>query len=344
MLYSISYHSDSDFFFKQVVFLLLGAGILFVISLFHVEILKQHSLIIVAGYVGVLVLLAALLFLVNPTRGIVGWFQLGPVSFQPVELAKLVLILMLAKYFSVRHIELYRARHVLISGSYALIPFLLVLQQPDLGSAFILFAIWLGMVVVSGIQFRHLLLVVLGTLLMAVLAWNVALVPYQKDRILTYINPQSDPLGQGYSRIQSLIAIGSGSWLGSGIGRGLQTEYGFLPVPHTDFIFAALVESLGFLGGCIILLLYGILFWRLLRFALSRGSPGYMRPISNFARLTVVGIAIWIFSQVFVNIGMNIGLLPVTGLTLPFISYGGSSLVSLCIAVGKYQSFFTRSH
>ena len=344
MLFSISYNNDSDFFFKQQVFLLLGLGLMFVVSLFHIEILKQHSLIIVAAYVVAVGLLAFLLFTGSTTRGIVGWFQLGPVAFQPVEFAKIALILVLAKYFSMRHSKLYRARHVLISGLYAAIPLALVMQQPDFGSGFILFVIWFGMVVVSGIKFRHLVIVLLGTAVMGLLAWNFALVPYQKDRLLTYINPQSDPLGQGYSRIQSLIAIGSGGMLGNGIGRGLQTQYGFLPVPHTDFIFAALIEALGFVGGFVILLLYAIIFWRLFAFALTRGSPGHMRPVSNFARLTVVGIILWIFAQVLVNIGMNIGLVPVTGLTLPFISYGGSSLISLFIVIGVYQSFYARSH
>jgi rod shape determining protein RodA len=239
---------------------------------------------------------------------------------------KLILILVLAKYFSRRHVEIANVKHIVISGVYALIPFLLVLLQPDFGSAIILFAIWFGMTIVSGISKKHLFLVLGGGALAFILLWSFVFAPYQKARIMTFLNPLTDIRGAGYNAYQSTIAVGSGEVFGKGIGYGTQSRLKFLPEYQTDFIFASFAEEWGFIGVILLLLCFGVVIWRVLVVAMTGAT--------NFETLYALGLAIFFMTQFIIHVGMNIGLLPVTGQTLPFVSYGGSHLVTEFAGLG----------
>jgi rod shape determining protein RodA len=233
---------------------------------------------------------------------------------------------MLAKYFSRRHIEIDNFKHIFISGIYAFIPLILVLLQPDFGGAIIIFFIWFGMILISGISKRNLLTVVGLGAIAFVLLWSFVFHPYQKARIVNFINPLSNIHGSGYNVYQSTIAVGSGKILGKGVGFGTQSRLKFLPEYQNDFIFAAFAEEWGFVGVIILFLLFGLIIWRILHIALL-GS-------TNFEILYGVGFAIYLMSHLVINIGMNIGIMPVTGITLPFMSYGGSHLLTEFIGLG----------
>lgn len=260
------------------------------------------------------------------TLGAQSRFDFGFFSLQPSDPAKLVLIVVLAKYFAKRHELIGDFRHIIVSGLYALMIFGLVFIQPDFGSAIILFFVWLGMVLVSGIKFRHLATVFLLGAIAFGLMWQFAFQSYQKERILTFLDPLSDIQGAGYNAYQSTVAIGSGELFGKGIGYGTQSKLLFLPEYETDFIFAAFAEEWGLIGVLFLFILFGVVVWRLLQHAINGAT--------NFERLFASGVCILFVAHFFVHIGMNIGLLPVTGTTIPFLSYGGSHLLTEFIAVG----------
>jgi rod shape determining protein RodA len=223
-------------------------------------------------------------------------------------------------------VEIADFRHILISGLYAMVPFALILLQPDFGSAIIIFLIWAGMTAVSGISKKHLLIVFAAGVIAFAVLWFGIFKPYQKARIVNFIHPVSDIHGTGYNAFQSMIATGSGRILGKGVGYGTQSRLQFLPEYQTDFIFSAFAEEWGFVGAIILFLLYGLLIWRIL--------AGALLASTNFEMLVGIGIAIFFMSHIAVNIGMNIGLLPVTGITLPLMSYGGSHLLTEFMALG----------
>lgn len=281
-------------------------------------------------YLGIIVLLILVLFLGDTVKGAQSRFNFGFFSFQPSDPAKLVLIALMAKYFSKRHELIADWRTVLISGAYAFLLFALVFIQPDFGSAMILFFIWFGMVLVSGISLKHLLVVgALGVLAFSLL-WNFGFAPYQKQRILTFLHPLADIQNTGYNAYQSTIAVGSGELFGKGVGYGTQSKLQFLPEYQTDFIFAAFAEEWGLIGVVLVFSLFGLIIYRLLYFAIHGAS--------NFERLFASGVAILFISHFFVHIGMNIGLLPVTGTTVPFLSYGGSHLITEYIGIGMVMA------
>ena len=271
-------------------------------------------------------LLVLVLFIGEVTLGAQSRFNFGFFSLQPSDPAKLVLIAVLAKYFSKRHEHIGDFKHIIISGLYTLVFFGLVLIQPDFGSAIILFFIWFGMVLVSGIKPRHLLIVfTLGAIAFGGM-WQFVFLDYQKDRIMTFLNPLADIQGTGYNAYQSTIAVGSGQLLGKGIGYGTQSKLQFLPEYETDFIFAAFAEEWGLVGVIMLFSLFGVVMWRLLLHA--------VRAATNFERLFATGVSILILSHFFVHIGMNIGVLPVTGTTVPFLSYGGTHLMTEFLGLG----------
>ena len=307
---------------------------MFSLSFFDYRIFKNYSSVLLILYLLSLLSLFFVLFS-QEIRGATSWFRLGSLSFEPIEFIKIVIILLLAKYFSFRHIEMYRIRHLIVSGIYIGLPVSIIILQPDFGSILVLFSIWLGLVVVAGIKLRHLFILFLIMALLFAGGWFGFLKDYQKQRILTFFNPQEDPSGRGYHISQSLIAIGSGGWFGQGLAASSQAGLKFLPEQHTDFIFATLAEQRGLVGVLFLLALFTLLFWRLIRIALF--------SLNNFSRLFASGLAIMIFSQLVINIGMNMALLPITGLTLPLISYGGSSLISMFLGLGILQSIKARS-
>ena len=329
-LFSLSGVSLYPFFGKQILWALIGIVLLVVLSFFDFRILKMHSFTVFLFYLLTVFLLLLVLLLRLKIRGIEAWLSIGGFFFQPVELAKLSLIVLLAKFFSKRHIEIYRLRHLIVSALYMALPVFLVLLQPDLGSAIVLIFIWFVIIVFSGMKPKHLLLfAVLGILIISIV-WSFGLHPYQKARIIAFFNPYEDPKGAGYQMIQSMIAVGSGQIWGKGLGYGSQSHLNFLPEPETDFIFAAYAEEWGFVGTIMLLALFLIILWRIIRIG--------MMASDNFSRLYSFGFAALIFVQSFIHIGMNMGVLPITGITLPFVSYGGSSLVTLLIGVAILQN------
>ncbi len=329
-LFSLQGISSFPFFTRQSIWAMIGLAALVGASLVDFRLFRTQSGAVLLFYFAAVILLLIVLVGNFTVRGVSAWLKFGSVFLQPVEPAKLALIILFAKFFSKRHIEIYRVRHLAISGFYLALPMLLVLLQPDLGSAIVLAAIWVSIIVFSGMKLRHFLFLMLIIVLLVVFSWGFLLEPYQKARITAYINPYSDPQGAGYQMLQSMIAVGSGRIWGKGLGYGSQTHLHFLPEAETDFIFAAYAEEWGFMGTVVMLSLFLILIWRIVLIG--------MRASDNFSRLYTLGFATLIFFQAFIHIGMNMGVLPITGLPLPFVSYGGSSLVTLLIGVGILQN------
>jgi rod shape determining protein RodA len=332
-IYSTSFYHEKSYFYKQAVFIVVGFFLMLLFAFIDYRIFRNHPTLLLILYFISAFLLVVVLFL-GKSRGAASWFNLGFFNVEPVEIAKLVMILILAQYFSIRHIELYRLKHIIISGAYTALVVGLVFLQPDLGSAMVLIFLWLGVMIIAGIKLKQLLFLLLIGIILFGVAWLGVLKPYQKDRITSFINPYLDPQGTGYHRIQSMIAIGSGQFWGRGLGHGPQSQLNFLPEQHTDFIFASIGEEWGFAGLIIVFILYFLLFSRIIKIAI--------RAENNFARLFCVGGAIVFLFQVFVNIGMNIGLLPITGIPLSFVSYGGSNLLINFIILGIVQSIAVR--
>ncbi len=312
-------------FLRQIIWLVISVSVMIGASLIDWRFLRRSSTIIVLFAVSVSSLL--LLFILGAVfKGAQSWFNFGALAFQPVDFAKLVLVILLAKYFSRRHIEIANVRHILTSGLYAFMLFILVFLQPDFGSAIIIFLIWLFVVLVSGISKKHLAVVFLTGLISFGGLWFFVFKDYQKTRIVSFIHPLTDLTGAGYNAYQSTIAVGSGQIIGKGVGLGSQSKLKFLPEYETDFIFAAFSEEWGFVGVVIIFGLYGVVFWRIISIA-KRGA-------TNFETLYGLGLfSIFLFHFI-IHVGMNIGLLPVTGITMPFMSYGGSHMLAEFLGLG----------
>ncbi len=320
-----SFTGTSHFFDRQLIWLAVSIIVFFLSSSMDWGFLK-NTRVVVTLFVASVGMLSLLFILGTVSKGAQSWFNFGAFSFQPTDPIKLVIILILAKYFSRRHIEIANIRHILVSGFYVFVIFALVFIQPDFGSAIIIFFLWLGMVLVSGISKKHLLAVFLiGALVFGGL-WLFVFRPYQKARILNFIHPLTDIHGSGYNAYQSTIAVGSGQIWGKGIGYGTQSKLQFLPEYQTDFIFAAFAEEWGFVGVLLLFTLYGIIFWRMLKISFRGGS--------NFEILFGTGLTILFLVHTIIHVGMNMGLLPVTGNTLPFMSYGGSHLLTEFLGLG----------
>jgi len=328
---SVSGEGES-IFLKQLYFLGIGLCLLLFFSLSDYHLFSSYS--------GVLYLLGNLfLFLVlifgQKIRGTTGWFDLGFFNFQPAELMKIFLIVALANFFSQKgRAEGINLRIILISFGYLCLPLFLVLAQPDFGSAIALGAIWLGMVFLAGASWKNLGFLFFVGLILALVSWGWFLKDYQKNRVENFFYPERDALGSGYNVIQSAVAIGSGGIRGKGVGKGSQSNLNFLPEKHTDFIFAVVAESGGLLASTFLFVLFWLLFWRLKKILTRAPDP--------FGFLLVGGIGAMFFFQIFINLGMNLGMVPVAGLSLPFLSYGGSFLVSVLICLGIVQSVWRR--
>jgi len=319
-------------FKKQIIFIIIGIGLLFLLAGFDYHSLRSYSKYF---YVSGFILLAGVLFFGQTIRGTKGWYDLAGFNLQPVELIKFVLILFLAKYFSAVSPKTDGLKHLLISGGATLLMIVLVLAQPDFGSAMLLFLAWLAMILIVGFNRKYLLAVGLMLILVFGLCWQFVLRDYQKERIITFLNPSSSPLAQGYNVTQAIIAVGSGGLTGRGIGFGSQSQLKFLPEAQTDFIFAVVAEELGFSGVLLILLFFAIFFYRCLY---------HLKRVNNdFGVFFILGAVSLIFIEMFINIGMNLGLVPVIGISLPFLSYGGSGLISSLMLVGVIESIIIRS-
>ncbi len=316
---------ENGYFERQIVWIALALLGLLLALVPDYRFLRGSGFAL-GSYLAVVAALVLVLVIGSITLGAQSRFDLGWFSIQPADPAKLVLVIVLAKYFAKRHELIGDFTHIFVSGVYAGVLCGLILIQPDFGSALIVFSLWLGLVVVAGIKLRHLLTVFgLGAFLF-VLLWQFSLYDYQKQRIMTFLDPLSDIQGAGYNAYQSTVAVGSGELVGKGIGYGTQSKLLFLPEFQTDFIFAAYAEEWGFVGVVVLFALFALVIWRLVSYAVQSAT--------NFERLFTIGVAFLIMSHFFVHIGMNVGLLPVTGLTIPFLSYGGSHLLTTYVALG----------
>jgi rod shape determining protein RodA len=285
-------------------------------------------------YLFAIALLVVVTVIGKSSGGSQRWIDLGFFDLQPSELAKLLVPIAMARYLADHEDTLDHFRHLLVTLVQVAIPLVIIARQPDLGTALTLGAIWLGMVLLAGARWRHLLVTVVMTVAGFPLVWSRLLTDYQRERLLIFLNPQRDPLGAGYNIIQSRISVGAGGLFGRGLNSGTQSQLNFLRIQHTDYIFSVLGEELGFVGGVILIVLYLVLIMQILTIASTARD--------TFGRLLAGGMAAMLLFQVFVNIGMNIGVSPVTGIPLPFISYGRSSLMTLLICVGILQSIAWR--
>mgnify|MGYP003393915346 CR=1 FL=1 len=303
---------------RQLLWLLIAAVIYLALSTFDMRFIRGVSVVMVL-YSVAFALLALLLLVAHPVMGARAWFSFGAISFQPADFAKLALIALLAKYLSRRHVEIGDFRHILVSGAYALTLTMLILVEPDMGNAIIFGTLWLGMMLVSGISKKHLALLGFTALIISSFLWFEGLKPYQRTRIISFVNPAADVHGSGYNAYQAKIAVGSGELFGKGIGYGTQSKLRFLPEYQTDFIFAAYAEEWGFVGVALLLTLYALLFARLGQIARAAAT--------NFDAFFTLGVLILFSAHVAIHVGISLGLLPVTGQTVPFMSSGGSHLV-----------------
>lgn len=325
-----SFVGESNYFFeKQIIWIGISFAMFFGLSMIDTRFLRRTG-VIMTLYGLLFAILLSLLIMGAATKGAQSWVHFSGFSLQPSDPAKIIIILLLAKYFSRRHEEIANIRHIIVSGIYTFVIFALVFLQPDFGSAIIIFFVWLGMIMVSGISKKHLAVVFLMGALAFGGLWTFVFEDYQKQRIMTFINPLTDIQGAGYNAYQSTVAVGSGQVFGKGIGYGTQSRLNFLPEYETDFVFAAFAEEWGFMGVLIIFTLFSIVMWRILVNA-TYGA-------SNFETLFALGLAILFMAHFVVHIGMNIGLLPVTGTTVPFLSYGGSHLLTEFVGLGILMS------
>ncbi len=322
--------TNPEAFGRQILFALTGLSIYIGISLLDYRLLKHAS---IGFYLGLLGLLGLVFVSGVVTRGTVRWLEFGVGQFQPSEFSKIAVILVLAFLLKQNVGSRLPFRAFLISLVLTAVPVVLVYFQPDLGTAIILLVIWLGIIVAAGIKPLYLFLMAflgLGTL---VPLWSV-LKDYQQKRIISFLNPALDPLGSGYNVLQAQIAVGSGQFWGRGFGRGTQSHLQFLPEHYTDFIFAALSEEWGLIGSVALLLFFAVLLCRVL--VVARAAR------DDFGTLIAVGVFSFLLPQIFINIGMNLGVMPITGIPLPLVSYGGSSLWVTMMALGLVQSVAIR--
>ncbi len=313
---------SADVFWQQLLFICIAVVLLLLFSKIDPAVLWWFAPF---GYVIGCIFLA-LSYLGPSIRGATRWIMIGGAQLQPSELAK-PLFLLAFSYFMNKYPPR-NLKHFPLHVGLFLIPFLLVYRQPDLGSSIIYGIFWLAMMLAGGLSVGVVVAALVSGVVALPFLWSV-LLPYQKNRIFTFLDPAHDPGGAGYNALQAMIAVGSGQWIGRGLGRGTQSHLRFLPEHHTDFIFATLIEELGFLGGLLLLVLYVLLLIRIIQPLLKPHTdhPGFF----TFS----LGLFAMLLAQVFINSAMNMGIIPITGITLPFVSYGGSSILSwaLCFAL-----------
>ena len=326
--------SGEDLATKQLIWLIPAVFLLTGLPFLNIKALLSYRWIFSSFYFLILILLIITYFIAPTIGGAKSWITLGSFQIQPSEFMKAALIILLSSFFAVKHVAIGRLRIILSSLIYALIPFILILLQPDLGTALVIFGIWFGFLLVSGIKRRHLLIALLILVVVGFVGWNFVLEKYQKARIAALFSPETDPLGINYSTIQSKIAIGSGGIWGKGFGQGTQAHLGFLPAAHTDFIFSAFVEEWGLVGGILLLFAFGYLVYRTLVLGMESGN--------NFGRFLSLGTALMLLIHFVINIGSATGMLPVIGVGLPLVSYGGSNLLTTALLLGIIQGVSDR--
>ena len=316
----------------QIIAALLGFALFFILAAIDYRLFESIAWLI---YLLAIFILVLVLWQGQTIRGSTSWLKLFGLQFQPSELAKIFLLIVLAKFFARFRQKIKQSwRYLILSLLITILPTVLVVLESDLGSALIFLGLWLFMAIFSEVPKKKIAAILFLALISFSLAWSFLFKPYQKERLAVFLSPNFDPQGAGYNLVQSLIAVGSGRLLGRGLGHGPQSQLNFLPEQHTDFIFAVLAEELGFVGGVSLLIIFAVLFWRL--FKIARLAPNY------FGELLAFGLAWLLFLQAVINIGMNMGLMPITGIPLPLISYGGSALLSYLLALGLAESIYLR--
>jgi len=319
---------------KQVLSIVIGLIGLLIASFSNYNSFKRYMIPLYLLNIAILIIVP---FIGHTVNGAKSWVNIGSFQLQPSEFSKLLLIVTLASFFALRRTQLEGIRDLAASLFHIGVPLLLVLAQPDLGTAMCYVAILLGMMLVAGFPARHFAIIILAGIIVGFAAIQFHLVkPYQVDRLTVFVNPDNDPRGAGYNLLQSKIAVGSGQFSGKGLFSGTQTRLQFLPERHTDFIFSVIGEERGFIGTSVLLFLFFILIMRGLR------TAAFSKNL--FGTLLAAGIvSLWIF-QIMVNIGMTIGLMPITGIPLPFISYGNSSLIVHLVSVGILLNIYLKSY
>jgi len=327
--------SGTTYVEKQLIFACIGMAAAAILASIDHSVYHRY-----AGklYGWTLVVLLVVLKLGHQSKGAQRWIAIGPFQFQPSEFAKIAIIIALAVFLVNRREEIRSFKTFAISFAYLAVPAVLIFRQPDLGTSLVLLAIWITMSFVSGTDVRNILIFAAASALLGLAAWHMPglMKDYQKARVISFINPSADPLGSGYHVTQSRIAIGSGQILGKGYLKGTQRKLRFIPEQHTDFIFTVVGEEMGFAGAAGLVGLYFILLWRALNImSASEDMTG---------RIIAAGIVGMFLFHVFVNIGMTLGIMPVTGVPLPLFSYGGSSMISNLMAIGLLEGISMRRH
>ena len=312
--------SNIDLFWKQFYWYILALVMIFFGSRIDWRWLISQFWFRYGFYAVTLLFLVVSNFQSRTIRGVKSWIVIGGFQFEPAEFAKLALIFLLAGFFSRRHIQAWLGKNIFISFIYAAIPTILIAIHPDFGSAAVVLGIWVGFIFLSGVNYKRLALGAAIAILGAVLLWVFFLKPYQKDRVVAFVGGESDPLGINYNVIQSKIAIGSAGLLGKGFKQGTETQLKFLPEAQTDFLFAAFVEEWGLVGGVVVIAAFFLIISRIISIGL--------RARANDEKFVILGTALVFMAHFFINIGSNLGLMPVAGITFPFLSYGGSSLLT----------------
>ncbi|MBU1148939.1 rod shape-determining protein RodA [Patescibacteria group bacterium] len=335
VLYSISVNQevpDLSRFYRQVIFAVSGIALMFLFTSFDYRFFNSYRIILFA--IGI-VLLLAVLFFGQTIRGSTRWFGFFGQTFQPVEIVKLFVVFFLSGYLAKHSRQFFLFRHILVSGAFVFATAILIALEPKVGYAIILILLWFIMLLIVKVRPLHLIVIILTLAVLASLAWVFVLEDYQKDRVMTFIDPSRDPLKSGYNVTQSIIAVGSGQVLGRGLGLGPQSQLNFLPEQETDFIFAVIAEEMGLVGVIIIISFFSVLIYRIWLVA--------SKVRDNFALFFTLATLVLLAIQIFINIGMNVGLMPVTGIPLPFLSAGGSSLLVSLVTIGIVQSALVRS-
>jgi rod shape determining protein RodA len=319
-------------FKKQIMFIIIGLSMMFFFAFLDYHLISNFTKYL---YIFGLIMLLGVSIFGTTIRGTQGWIYLFGFGIQPVEFTKIILITTLAYFFSSKSLQIRPFKQLILSGAVSLSYVFLVLMQPDLGSSLILLSIWGFSLFVTGFNKKYFIIMGLILIIVFGASWGLFFKDYQKERVTTFLNPSANPLDEGYNISQAIIAVGAGKIMGRGVGFGSQSQLKFLPEAQNDFIFAVISEELGFLGSCLVLIFFIIIYYRLLV---------HLKKINNdFGIYFILFSMGLIFIEMFINIGMNIGLLPVIGISLPFLSYGGSVMLSHMILIGIIQSIIIRS-
>lgn len=322
----MTYNTGTSYHQRQILWFFISLIVMILVTMFDYRLLGKLS------FWGHIILIILLVFVLlygtgGPGSRVQRWIKLGPIFFQPSEFVKFTLVLYLSYFFSdSRRINNLGFKDIIWPLVVTIIPFVLIIKQPDLGTAGILVFVFISMIFLVGLRYKVILITSISGLVSLPFIWFFLLREYQRNRILTLVNPESDPLGKGYQIIQSKIAVGSGNLWGKGFLEGTQAKLNFLPARHTDFIFSIFTEEWGFVGGCTLIGLYILLISRCLKYV------GKSKDRSG--TILTVGITSVLVSHIIINIGMVIGLLPIVGMPLPFMSYGGSAMISNMIGIG----------